>query len=334
MINIANWYSVLHRNDGHPLYLTAFLKRAQYYLDKSQGFTPSSDLVSYFPDFEKGDLAAEGFAAWFWDTFHDRYNIKHLRPHNYKGEYGEFDLNFWVDWGEDGMVQVMGYEPEWPKKPVIYWATDTHVGYDYRLYRAKMSDMVFNSQRTGMEGFIRDGIKDPVYEPPCFDPQAYPRIELSYKKYDIGFVGHVNSQNRIEALDRMFKEFPNFYFGQKLFEEASRKYAESRICFNISWLDDINMRCLEVMGSGNFLLTNDIPALHDFFVSGKHCVMYKSLDEAVELAKYYLEHEDERNAITEAGYEEVNKNHTIGVRVKSIFETLGNRGFIKQAELV
>jgi hypothetical protein len=330
LIKIANWYSVLHRNDGHPLYLTAFLKRAQYYLDVARGFEPSGELKAFFPD-GKDDPRAKEFAEWFMFTFQERFKIYHMRPHNYRGEYGEFDLNFWVDWGEDSLKEVLGYEPDWPKSPVAYWVSDTHVGYDYRLELAKKSDVVFVFHKRGYEDFIRDGIKDPVWVLPCYDPMAYPKFNLAYKPYDVGFVGNINSQNRLDALDRMFGEFPNFYFGWKRrFEEAARKYAESKICFNIAWFDDINMRNFEVLGSGGFLLTNDIPSIHEVFEDGKHLVLYKDLDDAVEKARYYLKHEDERNRIAEAGYNHVLKNHTIFNRAKQIFEVIHDRNLIKK----
>ena len=116
-------------------------------------------------------------------------------------------------------------------------------------------------------------------------------------------------------------EFPDFFFyGQRRFNEAAEKYAQSKICFNISMEDDLNMRTFEVMGSGSFLLTNWIPTIEDLFTDGKHLVLYRSLDEMVEKAKYYLAHDEERERIAQAGYEEVMANHTIDKRVDKILE--------------
>src|SRR6185295_12681796 len=115
-----------------------------------------------------------------------------------------------------------------------------------------------------------------------------------------------------------FSEFPNFYYGQQLFEQAAQKFSESKIVFNISMLDDLNMRTFEVMGTGSFLLTNWIPTIEELFEDGKHLVLYRSLDEMVDKAKYYLAHDEERERIAQAGYEEVIRKHKIQDRMNII----------------
>ena len=52
--------------------------------------------------------------------------------------------------------------------------------------------------------------------------------------------------------------------------------------------------------------------------------MFSSKDELVELAKYYIEHDYERERIAERGYMECRKNHTLDHRVKTVLErTIG-----------
>jgi spore maturation protein CgeB len=58
--------------------------------------------------------------------------------------------------------------------------------------------------------------------------------------------------------------------------------------------------------------------LKSFFEDGKHLVLYRSLDEMVDKAKYYIEHDEEREKIAQAGYEHVIANHTIQHRVNVI----------------
>ncbi len=82
------------------------------------------------------------------------------------------------------------------------------------------------------------------------------------------------------------------------------------------------MRIFEALSTGSFLLTNWIPTLGDLFEDGKHLVTYKTLEEMVEKAKYYLEHEDEREAIAKAGYEEFVSKHTYKHRIEKILEII------------
>ena len=283
MLRYAIYYeSRLGRNDGNPLYVWNEMKERQ----------------------KTGDL-----------------EIDHLAPHGDLQPFGKYDAHIWVDWGEDGLKGFLPYDPIYPPgRPLIYWASDTHLGYDYRLECAKKADVVFCAQREGVERMKADGVPHAQWLPHAVEPKAYFPFNYIVKKYDIAFVGHINSENRIDALDRMFREFPNFFYGQRLFEEAAQVYSNSKIVFNIAMDRDVNMRVFEALGTRSLLLTDDIPGIHDLFEDGKHLVLYRSLDEAVEKARYYMEHEDERARIAQAGYEEVMKNHTFKHRVNTIIE--------------
>lgn len=276
------------RNDGNPIYVLAALKRRQ----------------------EKGLL-----------------EVDHLAPKEDMNLFGKYDLTLDVDWGEDGLASIIPYKLIDAPKPNVYWASDTHLGFDYRLEKSKKFDHVFCAQKQAVIDFNKAGVKA-EWLPHAFEPQAYHDIttgtpipfSFASKDYDISFVGHVNSPNRIDFLDRMFKEIPNFFFGQRKFQDAARIYTKSKICLNIAMKEDLNMRCFEVMGAGGFLLTDYVPYMEELFEDGKHCAIYRSLDEAVDKAKYYLSHDSEREKIAQAGFEEVMSKHTIDHRVNRILE--------------
>lgn len=275
--------SRLGRNDGNPLYVWNDLKKRQ----------------------ANGELEID-FLAPTGD----------LRP------FGHYDYNIWVDWGEDGLKGILPYEPIECPKPMVYWASDTHLGYDYRLAMAKKADVVFCAQQRAVEDFKRDGISRPIWLPHAVEPEAYPKQNYASKKFDVCFVGHVNSGNRLDALDRLFREFPNFFYGQRRFEDAAEIYGKSKLVFNISMLDDLNMRTFEAMATGSCLLTNWIPTIEEFFEDGKHLVLYKSEEEMVDKTRYYLAHDDVREKIAAAGYEEVMAKHTMKHRVDKILEMI------------
>lgn len=295
----AIYYDILpetgYRNDGNPLYVWAALKRRQ----------------------EKGLL-----------------EVDHLAPKEDSKLYGTYDANILADWGEDALASIIPYKMIEIPSPSIYWASDTHLGFDYRLATAKKFDHVFCAQKQAVLDFEKAGVKA-EWLPHAFEPQAYHDLEnidangnptpftYASKDYDIGFVGHVNSPNRVEFLDRMFREFPNFFFGQRKFQDAAKIYTKSKIVINIAMKEDLNMRCFEVMGAGGFLLTDYVPHMEELFQDGVHCAIYRSLDEAVDKAKYYLAHDSEREKIAQAGYEEVMKNHTIDKRVDKMLSKLG-----------
>jgi len=326
MLRIAVYYeSGLGRNDGNPLYVLAHLKRAQYFCEKKLGKPSSPQVVKYFPvkggEIQFKDALAEKQAEWILDNQDSEgMRVQHITPTGDLRVWGDYDLHFWIDWGEDGLKGVLPYEPLECPKPMIYWASDTHLGYEYRKEMAKKADLAFCAQKAGVERMRADGITT-EWLPHAFEPLAYPHIELASKKYDVCFVGHVNNEKRKDALEALFKAFPNFYYGQRLFEEASQKFAESRIVFNISMLDDLNMRVFEAIGSGSLLLTDDIPTIQDFFKDKKHLVLYTDHKDMIEKARYYLEHASEATRIKEEGMEKALTSHTIFNRVNRILQS-------------
>ena len=322
-MRIAVWYEgpSLGRNDGNPLYVTSFLKRIQFFHDRFEKRVLNHRLLNHFPYGVEKDTTTEAIARHFYDKF-GYIEVEHIRPYGENNHiFGRFDLHIWVDWGEDALTELLGYKPIYPPgRPLAYWASDTHLGYDYRLSCAKQADFVFAAQEDAVEKFKLEGI-DAVWLPHAFEPQAYPVFDLASKRYDVCFVGHVNSENRIDALDKLFREFPNFFYGQRRFEQASRKYAESKVVFNIAMKDDLNMRVFETLGSKSFLLTDRVQSIEKLFVDGKHLVLYNNLDEMVDKARYFLAHDDLRDSIAKSGYKEVLKNHTFANRVEKILET-------------
>jgi glycosyltransferase involved in cell wall biosynthesis len=341
MLRIAIYYeSGLGRNDGNPLYVLSFLKRVQYYGHLCAGQPKNDNLLSSFAVEDdcrtyKEDPAAKAYAEKLWEERKERLEIEHVAPNPApKAEikkFGTFDLNVWVDWGEDGLKGILPYEPFECPHPMAYWCSDSHLGYDYRLMMAKKAEFPFCAQKRAVEDMAREGV-NALWLPHAVEPMAYPKFTFASKKYDVCFVGHINSENRVNALDRLFKEFPNFFYGQRLFDEASRIFGQSKIVFNISMKDDLNMRVFEAMASGSMLLTNWIPTIEEIFEDGKHLVLYRDEAEMVEKARYFIEHDEEREAIAQKGYEEVIRRHKIKDRVEMMLEnSLFKKVVLKEA---
>ena len=82
------------------------------------------------------------------------------------------------------------------------------------------------------------------------------------------------------------------------------------------------MRTFEVMAAGGFLLTEDIPTLHELFEDGKHLVTYRDADDMVEKARYYIDNPREREKIAAAGQEAVLRGHTYTHRIREMLGIL------------
>src|ERR1019366_5993912 len=112
--------------------------------------------------------------------------------------------------------------------------------------------------------------------------------------------------------------------GYNVLEDAGKKMSQSRIILNEAIHDDLNMRVFEALACKKLLLTEDIPAVRDHFVDGEHLVLFKTVDEAVEKARYYLDHTEDRERIAKAGYEEFLDKHTYMHRAKEILKVCLN----------
>ena len=85
----------------------------------------------------------------------------------------------------------------------------------------------------------------------------------------------------------------------------------------------IPLRVVDIMGCGGFLLTNYQSELLEYFKPEDDLVIYSSIEEAVELADYYLRNEEERRKIAISGYNKVKKDFTYADRLDKIFALSG-----------
>lgn len=234
--------------------------------------------------------------------------------------WGKYDINIWPDFGEDGLGEKYVSCPG-PNR--VYWCSDSHLGMEYRLEKAKEFDFVFLTIPRHIETFKKHLGHERIYWlPHAGEPTCYAPVN-TVKRYDVCFIGHLPNAERISNLNRLFAEFPNFYYGQKFFEEASRKYAESKIVFNHCIDREANMRVFEGTLSGSMLLTSYGKDIKDLgYQDGVHLAFYRDEDEMLEKARYYVSNDAAREKIARAGREHTMTNHTYLHRVKEILKTV------------
>lgn len=281
-------------------------------------------------------------------------NVHHLDPTQPNVERdGPYDYHWWIDWGEDAVLgREKALEDMIPHDggKRIYVVSDAHLDDGYRFTKALQFDYVFFNQKHYVDDFVKErGQKEFTapqpslfYLPHAAEPEAYPHFEI-IKKYDLCFIGHIQEYHkgnglnmaRIDVLDAMFKAIPNFYFGTRnpafpdknLFEDAAKKFCQSKVVFNVTIGNDSNMRLAETLVTGSFLLTNWIPELENLeaygLIDGVHYVSYRTLEEAIVRARYYGAHDYERELIAKKGYEQALKTGTYESRIREIAEKVG-----------
>jgi len=263
----------------------------------------------------------------------DSDNVVHLSPINPTAQHGTFDLNVLVDYGEDNLSIPLDWKIP---SPNVYWAFDTHIdekGFKYRLERARQFDRVYLCHKAQINDFIRAGISPEriSYLPVAAEPDSY-RPYAVMEKWDWCFIGHLNSEHRIDLVQRFVTEFgldeDKGYLGWRMpgilghciLDDAAKKYSKSRLAINDSIKDDLNMRTFEVMACRTCLVTQANEPLLELFKDGEHLVTFKTIDEAVELARGLLRDQERRKAIAKNGYEEILAKHTYRHRALKILK--------------
>jgi O-antigen biosynthesis protein len=211
-------------------------------------------------------------------------------------------------------------------RPRGYWAIDTHMDFDARLHRSSECDLVFAAQRDGAERLRAEGIESATWLPLACDPVIHCRHEMA-KAYDVAFIGHIYAGVRQDALKLVAERFPEHFIGQAFFDEMARIYSASRVVFNRSLCNDVNMRVFEGLCSGSLLVTNDLSdnGQADLFQDRVHLATYRDPDEMLEIIAYYLAHPDEREAIAAAGRAEAVSRHTYRHRMERLLAEADRR---------
>ena len=81
-----------------------------------------------------------------------------------------------------------------------------------------------------------------------------------------------------------------------------------------------NKRLFDVTGLSTLLVTDLTKDLHQLFDLDKEVVGYRNANECVEVLKYYLEHNDEREAIARAGQQRTLREHTYYHRMRELID--------------
>lgn len=205
--------------------------------------------------------------------------------------------------------------------PVAYWVWDhMHDGGfpEWHVENARAADIYLSNEGGLACEYKNKGI--PFYYFP-FDvsDKTFDKKDLP-KERDVVFFGSCIGQgDRKEWIPKINSEYPvkifswNWQDWQKMGltaspavygEDFAEEVAKSRICLQFS-VNDYSWgywsnRVGKVLTTGGFLLARYAPGMELFIRDG--CAYFSSVSEAIDRIGYYLEHDDERQAIADRGY--------------------------------
>jgi hypothetical protein len=175
-----------------------------------------------------------------------------------------------------------------------------------------------------------------------FEPDVLARFNGSERSIPVSFVGNLfrDHTSRLRWLDHLCQNVPVHVWAPSVSElaDASPVIACHRgAAWGVQMLDVLhksritlnhhidvaegyagNLRLFEATGLGSLLITDWKKNLHEMFEPGKEVVAYRSPEECAEMVTYYLDHDDERQAIARAGQQRTLRDHTFHHRMQEL----------------
>ena len=233
--------------------------------------------------------------------------------------YDDFDVLFLQrgDWFPIELLKAS-------KKPCVFWASElvSRCRDQDRLFSTKLFSHIFVhsedckirlekwktkiADNTGVSLLIN-----------AFDEKMHRKLNIN-KKTDVLFIGSMTARRKIE-LEKLkescihdIKCLTNVYG-----EDFVRAVNEAKIVINIhaSKNKDTETRVFEVLGCGTFLVSEELSEENPF-IPGRHYIE-ANIKDFPKIISYYLEHEDERKVIEDAGYREAQAKHSYHARTKN-----------------
>ncbi len=140
-------------------------------------------------------------------------------------------------------------------------------------------------------------------------------IELS-KHHDVSLYTNSNTNDLLRV---------NYRGSVDYWEEMPKVFAGSKINLNMTIPNiksGIPLRIYDILGAGGFCITNFQAELPMFFENEKHLVWYYNERDLYEKVDYYLNHDEERQRIAQAGYEFVKENCSYENRIREMLEII------------
>ncbi len=215
----------------------------------------------------------------------------------------------------------------------VCWLIDAHTSQELYLEIAKKFDIVFLTETCYVEAFRKQGIKNVFWMPLACDDINIGKPKE--KTFDISFIGSIKD-DRKKYMDLLNHNF-NFATKSAFYETATALYEQSRLVLHISPHIDsgykiLSARIFEAMASGSALITDRIGStdINTLLKEGRDYIGYTDSNDLVEIAKYYLNNENEREEIAKNGFNKVTALHTYDKRIDAITDII--TGFLGSRE--
>lgn len=195
---------------------------------------------------------------------------------------------------------------------------------------------------------VTEWYKDVIYFPLAVDMDFYKPVEKDSRfANDIVFVGNRKMRDK-ETYERFlkpafeydlaiygaewnvagFEGYQKYYKGMLPYDDAAKVYSSARISLcihNKKYVDKfllVTTRGFHSISCGGFVISDPISEMMNLLPDGKGVTYTDGYEDLKKKIEYYLQHEEERNDISKAGYEWIKKYHTWDVRVDKLLKDI------------
>jgi len=240
------------------------------------------------------------------------------------------------------------------------WFTDDPYYTDVTISLAPHYDYVFTMEQSCVPLYRSIGCGEVHHLPFAVNPRVYhPRkVDLSLRS-DVCFIGSA-FWNRVQFFDRLApylagkktlivglwwnrlrhyrllkskirlgqwmnpEQTSARYFGAKIVINMHRSHEDESFNRNSRKIPalSVNPRTFEICGSGAFQLTDVRQDLERMYTPGREVAVYDSAEHLIRQLEYYLNHDEEREAIAVRGLERTLREHTYRHRLAAIFKVM------------
>jgi spore maturation protein CgeB len=153
------------------------------------------------------------------------------------------------------------------------------------------------------------------------------------ERYEVSFVGSRFYTDREQWISELSKRgigvhlFGGGWGGYVSFEEMIDIFQSSKINLNFSraWLNrkpQMKGRIFQVCMAGGFLLTEYVPGIEQYFEVDKEIVCFRNAEEMTDKITYYLNHDEARRAVAQAGWKRATNEYTSFHMVSKVFRQI------------
>jgi glycosyltransferase involved in cell wall biosynthesis len=147
------------------------------------------------------------------------------------------------------------------------------------------------------------------------DPDIFNAKTKVVKKYDVVFAGS-KTPERIKTIDYLKRGGIDIYCcgvgwsnHPKYMSELSELYRQARIVMNLCREEEsFSIRVYQAMASGSCIISDYSPLLKEYFERGRDLDWAKNSDEWLSKIKFYLENDEARELVANAGFAHVQEH--------------------------